>query len=192
MRGLSAPAAFVVLAVVAGCSDSVAPGFGRAEAIVQDDPGNAINGSLAGNVSASVWSGTAWVALGSPNGITIPLQGVGEPATVHGEVDVRGGSYSRVRLVFEGVTARVNAGSVVGGTALASDVDIQLGGDDASVEVVVNVPGFTVTADPAVRRTIVFRLRSHLWLTAAAVQAGQVSDASLIAAIQASTRLDPR
>ncbi len=56
----------------------------------------------------------------------------------------------------------------------------------------VQVPAFTVTADAATQRTVVFDLRSSLWLTAAALQAGTVTDAALQAAVQASTRVDPR
>jgi hypothetical protein len=58
--------------------------------------------------------------------------------------------------------------------------------------VVLAVPTFTVEAEPQVQRTVVFELRSTLWLTLAAVQAGTVLDAALQGAILASTRVDPR
>ena len=181
---------------LASCSDSTASGeLGRAEGLVQDSPGgtSTISGSLAGNVHVSLSAdGLTWVDLGSPNGITVPLQVAGSATTVHGEVDAPAGTYSRVRLTFEGVTARALSGSTVQGTTLTADANASLGGSDGRVEVVIPVPGFTVDADAQVQRTIVFDLRSALWLTLAALQAGTVLDAALQGAVLASTRVDPR
>jgi hypothetical protein len=179
----------------AGCSDPTATGQGRAEAVVADTPSGSpsVTGSLAGNVSASLSvDGVQWIDLGSPNGVTIPLQLVGSAATVHGEQDAAAGSYTRVRLIFQGVTARLAAGSVVGGTTLTAETTLSLGGSDQRVDLVVTVPTFTVLADGTVQRTITFDLRSHVWLTAAALQAGTIQDAALQSAVTATTRQDPR
>jgi len=191
--------ALVLFTLVAGllagaCTDPGASGLGRAEGLVQDVPpvGPVVTGSLAGDVHVSLSAdGTRWADLGSPNGITIPLQVAGT-TTVHGEQDAPAGSYNRVRLVFQGVTARLNSGSNVGGVVLTSDVTVSLGGSDQRVELIVPVPAFTVEADPTVQRTVLFELRSSLWLTPAILQTGLVEDAALQGAVLASTRLDPR
>lgn len=179
----------------ASCSDPTGSGLGRAEGVIQDSPTGAptVTGSLAGNMHVSLSAdGLAWVDLGSPNGITVPLQLAGSATTVHGEVDAPTGTYSRVRLVFDGVTARLQSGSTIEGTTLTADANVLLGGSDGQVEVVIAVPTFTVEAEPQVQRTVVFELRSTLWLTLAAVQAGTVLDAALQGAILATTRVDPR
>ncbi|MFN0179087.1 MAG: hypothetical protein ACKVZ0_09825 [Gemmatimonadales bacterium] len=186
----------IVLATLAaaGCNESTTPGLGRAEALIVDPPAAAptVAGSLAGNTFASISTdGTTWVDLGSPNGITVPLQAAGS-ATVHGEQDAPTGTYTRVRLIFEGVTARLTSGSVIGGTTLTSNVNLPLGGADQRVEVVVAVPAFTVDADAGIQRTIAFELRSYLWITAAALQAGTVTDATIQGAVVATTRVDNR
>ncbi len=176
-------------------SDQAGTDTGRAEAIILDTPsGTALaTGTLQGNIFASMSAdGSTWVNLGSPNGITVTLQTLGSSTTVHGEQTAPAGSYRHVRLVFEGVTARLQAGSRVGGTTLASDATVGLGGTDNRVEVGIEVPTFTVDADLNVRRTIVFELRSQVWLTEAALQAGRVEDAALQAALTATTRVDPR
>lgn len=183
-------------AALIGCSDNpTETGLGRAEGLIEDPPAGTptMTGSLAGNVHVSVSAdGLVWVDLGSPNGITVPLQLAASSTSVHGEVDTPTGSYSRVRLVFEGVTARVLSGSTIGGTTFSADANVTLGGSDGRVEVIIPVPSFTVEADAEVQRTVVFELRSALWLTLAAVQAGTVLDAALQGAILASTRVDPR
>ncbi len=181
--------------VLAGCSDATGTGTGRAEGLIADSPTGAstVTGSLAGNVNVSLSSdGVQWVDLGSPNGITVPLQVAGGTTTVHGEEDAAAGSYTRVRLIFQGVSARISAGSVIGGTTLTSEANLGLGGTDQRIEMVVTVPAFTVEADDNVRWTIVFDLHSQLWLTAAAVQAGSVQDAAVQNAVTVTTRLDPR
>ena len=194
MRRALVLSTLVVGALTNACNDPVGSGLGRAEGLVQDVPptGPVVTGSLAGNVNVSLSAdGTQWTDLGSPNGITIPLQVAGT-TTVHGEQDAPTGSYNRARLVFQGVTARLNSGSTVGGVVFTSDVTITLGGSDQRVELIVPVPAFTVEADPATQRTILFELRSSLWLTAAILQTRLVEDAALQGAVLASTRLDPR
>src|SRR5688572_8128396 len=178
--------------LTAACGDSPAgPSSGtRVEAFVQDSPAATpmVTGTLAGNVFASVGEGDRWTDIGSANGITIPLQIAGRTTTVHGETSVPSSSYSRVRLVFQGVSARIARGSVVGGTTLAADATIILGGGDERVEMSVPVSAFSVDPDPGVRRVIVFEIRSQQWLTAAALQSGRVEDAALQTAVTATTR----
>ena len=181
---------------VAACSESPSgPTSGtRVEAVIQDSPAQAatVTGTVAGNISASLWNGDRWVDVGSPNGITFPLQIAGRTTTIHGEASVVSGSYSRVRLVFQGVAARVAMGSVVGGITVTSDRTIILGGSDERVEIDVPVSTFAVEADASVRRVVVFEVRSQQWLTVSAVQSGSVEDAALRAAVTASTRLENR
>ena len=190
--------ALVVLCAlsVAACSDSPSgPTSGtRVEAVIQDSPAQAttVTGTVAGNISASLWNGDRWIDVGSPNGITFPLQIAGRTTTIHGEASVESASYSRVRLVFQGVSARVAMGSVVGGTPVTSDRTIILGGSDERVEIAIPVSTFSVEADPSVRRVVVFDVRSQQWLTVTAVQSGRVEDAALQAAVTASTRLENR
>jgi len=191
------PTIAIVLALLtAACGDSPAgPSSGtRVEAVAQDSPTATpmVTGTLAGNVFASVGEGDRWIDIGTPNGITIPLQMAGRTTTVHGEASIPSSSYSRVRLVFQGVSARIARGSVVGGTTLANDTTLVLGGSDERVEMNVPVSTFSVEADARVRRVIVFDLRSQQWLTAAALQAGRVEDAALQAAVTATTRVENR
>lgn len=142
--------------------------------------------------SASLWDGDRWHDLGSPNGITIPLQITGRSTTVHGEASVASTSYDRVRLVLQGVTARIARGSTIGGTTLTADTAIALGGSDQRAELSLSVSSFSVEPTTNVRRIIVFELRSQQWLTAQALQSGRVEDSALLAALTASTRVESR
>jgi len=185
-----------VALITAGCGDSpVGPTSGtRIDAIVQDQPvgGATVSGTLAGNVHASLWDGSRWVDLGSPNGITIPLQVAGRTTTIHGEASAPAVTYNRVRIVFQGVTARLARGSIVGSTTIDSDTSVALGGSDQRAELIVSVSSFAVDATPGVRRVVTFELRSQQWLTPATVQSGRIEDAALEAAVTASTRLESR
>jgi hypothetical protein len=180
----------------AACGDSPSgPSAGtRVEAVIQDAAAASatVTGTLAGNISASLWNGDRWMDMGSPNGITIPLQVAARTTTVHGETSVPSSSYSRVRLVFQGVTARISRGSVVEGTPLAGDATIVLGGSDQRVELTVPVSTFAVEANAPVRHVVVFDLRSQQWLTASSLQAGRVEDAALQAAVTATIRAENR
>jgi hypothetical protein len=89
------------------------------------------------------------------------------------------------------VTARLASGSVVSGTTLVSDANVVLGGADQRAEITAPI-SITIDANTLVRHTVIFDLRSQLWLTLGAVQAGRVEDAPLQAAITASARVDPR
>lgn len=186
-----AAACLLGCAILSACDKNpVSPDSGLAEAFIQDVAGAAsVTGRLSGNMQVSVWS-DGWTSLGSPNGITVPLNS--GAVTVHGAQSLREGFYSRVRLTMQGVTAFLQTGSVVGGTTLISDVTLELGGDDFFVDITVSVPAFEVTADEGVKRTIIIELRSQQWLTAAAVQSRRVEDAALRSAITVSTRSDPQ
>jgi hypothetical protein len=164
------------------------------EAVVHDTPitSPTITGSLAGNVSASLWDGNRWHDLGSPNGITIPLQITGRSTTVHGEASVASTSYDRVRLVLQGVTARIARGSTIGGTTLTADTTIALGGSDQRAELSLSVGSFSVEPTASVRRIIVFELRSQQWLTAQALQSGRIEDSALQGAVTATTQVESR
>lgn len=154
-----------------------------------------VKGTLAGNFDASIWDGSRWVSLGSPNGITVPLQiyyASATPVTVHGEQSAPAGSYDRVRLVMQGVTATIERGSSFGGTTFSSDPTFRLGGSDHHVELPVTVSRFSLEESPSVKRVIVFELSSERWLTSSVAQSGQVEDAALQAAISARTSLEPR
>ena len=89
-----------------------------------------------------------------------------------------------MRLVFSGVTVTLPSGSVIGGVTHTNNTTLQLGGTDGQVEVSILVPGFLVSNTDEENTLILFDLRSHFWLTAAAVQAGQVEDAALQGAIE--------
>src|SRR5919106_3022614 len=112
MRGIASMRIVILVAIVtlpsAACDDSPTGPTAqtRVDARVQDSPGSSatVTGTLAGNFFASIWDGSRWVDLGSPNGITVALQSAGASTTVHGEQSVPEGSYSRVRLVLQGVT----------------------------------------------------------------------------------------
>jgi hypothetical protein len=65
-----------------------------------------------------------------------------------------------------------------------------LGGSDERVELIVPVSTFSVQPDSSSRRVIVFELRSQQWLTAQALQSGRVEDASMQAAVTATTRAE--
>ena len=181
--------------LLAGCGEPTGTASGRAEALIQDTPTGVptVTGTLQGNIFASLSAdGIQWQDLGSPNGITVTLQAIGSSTTVHGQQDAPTATYDRVRLVFNGVTVTVLAGSMIDGTTLTSNATLSLGGTDNRVEIVVAVPQFAVEADPSIQRTIIFELHSQAWLTAAALQTGQIEDAAIQAAVTTSTRLDPR
>jgi hypothetical protein len=193
MRSFSLGLVAAAAAILAACSDNSGPNDrGRAEAFVRDDPNTAaaapspsaaasqllFSGSLAGNtqVSASA-DGSTWVDLGSLNGITINLQRASDSSTVHGESDLEVGTYSRVRLTFRGVRARLEAGSIFGGLTLNTQVEVVLGGSDEEVVIEKTVPSFAVEAGTLTH--IYFELNSEAWLTETSVQARSVADAAV-------------
>ena len=156
-----------------------------------------VNGTLSGNFAASMWDGSQWVNVGSPNATTVPLQVISAridaaPTTIQGQQRAPHGSYSRVRLILQGVTANIAAGSGFGGITLSSDTTIRLGGNDHYVELPVAVVPFSLEDHSSVTRVILFDLGSQKWLTRTAAESGQVEDEALQALIGASTSLEPR
>lgn len=157
-------------------------------------------GTLSGDFAASIWNGSQWVSLGTANRMTVGLQlkvfsgapSPPAPTTVHGDQRAPSGSYDRVRLVLQGVTATVARGSgfPIGGGTLDSDATVRLGGSDHYVELPVTVTPFAVEDDPFMRRVIVFQLNSARWLTLSVAESGQVEDAALQEAVSASTSLE--
>jgi hypothetical protein len=132
-----------------------------------------------------------WQALGSPNGITVPLQIAGRTATVHGEQSVPVGEYSRVRLVLQRVGARIARGSRVGGTTRAADTTLTVGGSDQRVELTMPINASSLESNASRRLVIVLNMRSHQWITTSALETGVVNDA-LVSAVAANARLESR
>lgn len=184
--------------VIAACGDDLGPEEGRMEAFVRDDPGTLMptlmpavgtpsppaetpaaiaavqgfGGTAAGDFQAAISAdGQTWVELGSPNGITVPLQ-TGERVTVHGAQDVPAGTYSRVRLVLQDVEITVEAGSDLDGLVLEEDAKLDLA-VDAPLVVERDIGSFTVPSGG--RAELLFELNAELWLDRGAVEAGAVS-----------------
>ena len=153
-----------------------------------------VTGTLSGSFAASIWDGSRWVSLGSPHPMTLGLQLLvytNAPTSVHGEQRAPAGSYDRARLILQGVTANIAAGSRVGGITLSSDATIQIGGSDRYVELFYPVR-FSLGDDSSVIRVITFGLNSQAWLMSSAVQSGQVEDEALQAHISATTSVEAR
>ncbi len=179
-----------ILPLAVACNDDPVE-LGRARGLVHDAKTAAFSGELSGDVQVSISSGgTSWFELGSLNGITIALQSDSDTSNVHGEQDAPVNTYSRVRLVLDGVGAELKAGSIIGNTTLASDVLVGLGGADRRVEIDKQVAPFSVLGDDAVRSSILFLLNSRLWITEASLQQGVVEDAAIQGAVTAVTRVD--
>ena len=179
-------------AVLVACGDSSGPGaLGRAQGVINDPATAAFSGTVSGNIQVSISSdGSSWVDLGSLNGITIVLQSNADTTSVHGEISVPVGSYSRVRLTFSNVPADLDAGSVIGNTTLTNNQTVDLGGSDQQAEVIKSL-NFSVPEDETVRTSLQFRLNSASWLTETALAAGFVEDDAL-ASITISSRSEPR
>ena len=178
---LSLVAASILLS---GCSDNgLEPDIaGLVDARVRDSAALAFTGTAAGDMSVAIRStGGTWVELGSPNGITVPLQqAVG--VSVHGSQSAPSGDYDLVRLTMNGIDLNVDAGSQIGQTTLESDASaIVASTDDLVIEV--TVPAFTVSEAGTV--TVAFDLNSEQWLNIASLDAGVVADAAVSAAVTA-------
>jgi hypothetical protein len=190
-------ATLVVLALGACGDEGPNEGAATAEARMTDTPPSqttepAYEGPTTTNAMVEISTdGSTWVELGSPNGITMQLQ-ARDSTTVHGEAEVAAGTYTRVRLTLQGAKAKLLAGSRIGTTTLTSDTDIDLGGSDGSIVIEKQVPGFTVTADADTRTVITFDLNSEIWLTAGALTARLVEDATLASAATAAVTTEAR
>lgn len=176
--------AVAVLLVLAACGDDggiqVGTGLqGRAEVTIGDQPAAppSFVGTMVANTNAAISvDGRTWRDLGSPNGITIPLQS-DLRATVHGEVDAARGTFTHVRVILRDAVAEIRAGSTVSGFLLTDDVLMVVGGTDGTVEIVAEVSSFTV--DASGRIAISFDLNSEAWVNATNVQDRVVSDSQV-------------
>jgi len=187
---------YVAAVTASACGDSPTQpsSSSRVEAMIQDAPagGPGVSGNLVGDVSVSIWDGSRWQDLGSPHGITVPLQLAGRTTTVHGEQSVPPGEYSRVRFVLQRVSARLARGSTVGSTTLAADSALALGGSDQRAELTVSINSSSLESGASRRLVIVLDMRSYQWLTTSALRAGVVEDATLTSAVTANARLESR
>ena len=154
--------------------------MGTATAVVKDDPSStsAYRGTTPGYTTkeAGTFSGTltadaeveisadgeAWIDLGSPANMSLDMQSSGDETTVHSNVAIPVGTYTRVRLRLSGGEANIDAGASLGGIVLSAAVSILVGGSDQDVVIEKTVAPFTVTADSNVR--LVFDLNSEVWV----------------------------
>ena len=204
-----------VALLAAGCSDSATgpdgSGDGYAHALVTDNPNSmnpsaagpafhvsgsaesaSYNGTISGNMNVAISAdGQVWYDLGSLNGIAVQAQSTGSGTNVHGEVQVPAGTYARVRLTMQGAKATIQAGAVIGGLTLTSDVEMQLG-SGGTIVIEREVSTFAVSVDAAARTEIVFDLNSELWITAENVQQEEASEEEVESAGRADTRNRPR
>ena len=201
----SALAALALSSVLlAGCDDAAGPddddGVGTIEAFVTDDPqaavpailaeagdvarstaaaASAFSGSIQGDFQTAISiDGETWVDLGSLNGISLALQSTGNEASVHGQQSVPVGTYTRVRLVMDGVDAELTAGSVIGTITLGVDTSVSIGtGGQVTIEL--TVAPFTIQEETNAR--VVFDLNSEAWLTETAVTLGTAAESEVAA-----------
>lgn len=199
-RTLAAALALTVAVGLAGCDDDegTGPGSeqGTVEAAVTDDPGAGsqalraaasdrgaaeVDGTFDASARVEVSAdGSTWVELEEAQQVQVALQNA--QATTVSSAEVAARSYARVRLVLEGASADVAAGSTIGGGALETSVTVQLeGGEDDRVVLEFDQP-VAVSADADTRVT--FDLNSHLWLDETAVQTGTVSEAAVQSAAE--------
>lgn len=188
-------AGIATVAMLGSCGDAIGPESARLEAILRDHPGTAaaaptsaqVAGPFLGdlttdaNVEVST-DGSTWLALGSPNGITVKLQSSRDSSTVHGEVDAPAGAYARVRVTLRNARAIIKAGGTVGGQILAADAQLALGGSDGVVVIERELSGFTLR--PGGRASLVFELNSEVWVTSTSLARGEVEDAAVVQATQ--------
>ena len=145
--------------------------------------GAAFNGTAHGRAHVEVYSeANGWVSLGSPSNASMTLQSA-NGTTVHSDVTVDPGIYTRVRLVLENFDADIAAGAVLGGLTLNSAVTIDVGGSDDRVVIEKEVSPVLVEAET--RSTIVFDLNSEAWVTSQSAQNETASDAEVASATRA-------
>ncbi len=172
---------FILIAtlVLSGCSESLGPDAGSAEAFVHDDPppGSTFAGTAAGDFYASISTdGETWLDLGSPNGITVELQSA-SATTVHGAQSVPHSTYRWVRLSFRDVQIKVAAGSTIGGTTFDGEQTVELAANE-EISAPIQVGAFEI--DDASGAVISFDLNSDEWLTLDRVLAGAIAGAVVV------------
>lgn len=179
-------------ALLGGCGDDPAgPVEGAMEGAVVDSPDAASNysGDMSGNFQFSVSEdGETWVDVGTPNGITLILRDESE-TSLHGAQEAVTGSFTHVRMMIRAAEITVAAGSEIDGTTFTSQMKVDVAqAADLIVERQISSP--TVNSDEAV--LVTFDLNSEAWLTADAVNDGQVSNAAVEAAVTTSTEVVTR
>lgn len=194
--------AIALLVAVAACdeSDPMSPGGdaeGDVAAVIVDDPASAaptIVGARASAATVRPFTGTTsgefrveistdgstWVSLGSVNQLSVDLQST-DPTMIHASQTVAAGTYTRARLVFEGASTTISAGSTIGTLTLAADAVITIaGGGEVTVERTIQL---TVSEDSSSR--LIFDLNSESWLSETNVLAGAVTESEVSSSIAA-------
>lgn len=195
--------AIALVIAVAACDDDdpMSPGGdaeGDVEAVIVDDPAStapAIVGPRASAAANRPFTGTTsgdfrveistdgvtWVSLGSMNQVNVDLQSSTDETMVHASQEVAAGTYTRARLIFDGASTTIAAGSTIGALALTTDVVLTLaGGGEVTVERTIQL---TVSDDSSSR--IVFDLNSEAWVTETNVLAGAATETDVSSSIAA-------
>ncbi len=181
--------------LVAACSDSTGPqAQGRVSAVLTDAPSGSqvsyqatragvpmaasgFQGQMSGSAQVYIYSqAEGWIALGPPSNANLTLQ-ASNGATVHSQVSVPEGTYTKVRLVLEGGQTDIAAGADLGGVVLSAAVRITMGGSDGKIEIEKTVQPFTVTASAAA--TVRFDLNSEVWVNQQTAESGTCSDSEV-------------
>lgn len=177
--------------VLGACDDDpTEPVEGEAstEAMVVDEPASnsTYSGDMAGTFQFSVSNdGQTWIDAGSPNGITLLLQNESR-VSVHGSQEAPVGSFTHVRLLIRTAEVTIAAGSEIDGTVLTADATVNVGqSEDVVIESQISPP--QVEANEVI--VVTFDLNSEAWLTAAALAAGEASNAAVAAAVQVTTEV---
>jgi hypothetical protein len=181
--------------VVGACDDDDGPTGPstetNTEAMVVDEPegSSTYSGDMAGDFQFAVSAdGETWTDVGSPNGITLLLQDDSE-VSVHGAQDAPLGTFPRVRLTIRNADVTIEQGSEIGGTTLASDATVSVGGPQGVIiEREITVPSLEEGED----LHVTFDLNSETWLTLDAVTSGLANDAAVAAAASVSTVVSTR
>lgn len=144
---------------------------------------SSFSGMASGRAHVEIWSETeGWVMLGSPAEANVALQSSSR-STLHSNVEVASGSYSRVRLVMEGFDASIAAGAVLSGFTLDSSATIRIGGSDGRVVIEKEVEPFTVNAEATAN--VVFDLNSEAWVDQESAESETASDSEVESASRA-------
>lgn len=179
-----------ILALGACDDDPTEPVEGEAstEAMVVDEPApnSTYSGDMTGNFQFSVSNdGQTWIDVGSPNGITLLLQNDAR-VSVHGSQEAPGGTFTHVRLLIRTAEVTIAAGSEIDGTVLTADATVNVAqSEDVIIESQISPP--QVEANEVI--VVTFDLNSEAWLTAAALAAGEASNAAVASAVQVTTEV---
>lgn len=169
---------------------------GTMQAYATDDP-NSSSGSSGSAGSANDFSGTltgnadvevsqdqsTWYILGPSQSFTVPLQTNGEEVELSSTQEIPAGTYQHVRINFSGVEANLDAGSVVDGETLQSDVHLRMG-DSQNAVFSGQVDSFDLEVGGSGR--IVLDLNSQAWVTAENLAKRQFAKSEFEAAATAS------